>query len=296
MSAPAWTRVGGDDRGVAQLEFLLAFIPVFVLFLGFVQLVLLAVASLVVQHAAVRAARSAIVVLDDDPRHYGGAERRNLLADGPADTTWEERLAEELGSTGEPAPPTHPAQARLGYGGVRMAAIGRAAHATLAAIAAEPSRVFQWLGVQNPSVASALGTGSVGRALHGIAVYAPFTTAVTFPVAPGASERREGTLPPDAPVTVRVTHLFDCAVPIGAALICRKLSWDADRGRLEWFGGDAEDTEHTDAFDELRFAPGARDHSLLALARTRFAILRAEATLPAQSAPYRYASELPGTP
>lgn len=281
--------IGRDDRGVAQVEFLIAFISIFVLFLGFIQLALLAVGSLVVQHAAVRAARTAAVVLDDDPVHYGNAERRNLLADGTADLAWEQRLAEQVGNTDDAAQPD-PMPRHLGYGGVRMAAIGRAAFAVLAAIAPAPGRVFEWLGQEHASVAGALGTGFAGRALHGLTFHAPLTTAVTFPIAPGSTELRMGTLSPDAPVTVRVTHLFDCAVPISAALLCNTLAWNPDRGRLEWLDQAAEDRA---AFDELRSAPGARDHSLLALARARFTILRAEATFPAQSAPYLYASQLP---
>ena len=59
-----------DERGVVYVEFLLAFVPLFTLFLGIAQLVLLWGGRLVVGHAASRAARTASVVLDDDPRYY----------------------------------------------------------------------------------------------------------------------------------------------------------------------------------------------------------------------------------
>jgi hypothetical protein len=65
--------VVGDTRGVVYVEFLIAFMPVFVLFLSLVQLVLIEMANLVAKHAAVTAARAAMVVLPDDPAHYGGA-------------------------------------------------------------------------------------------------------------------------------------------------------------------------------------------------------------------------------
>jgi Flp pilus assembly protein TadG len=67
--------LGRDCRGVVMLEFLVAFVPVLVLFLGVLQLALLAVAQLAVQHAAIAGARSASVVLDDDPAAYGGEAR-----------------------------------------------------------------------------------------------------------------------------------------------------------------------------------------------------------------------------
>jgi len=49
---------------------------------GLAQLSLMGVGSLVVQHAAHRAARSAIVLLDDDPAHFDGAPRQQLQAEG----------------------------------------------------------------------------------------------------------------------------------------------------------------------------------------------------------------------
>lgn len=65
----------GDERGVAYVEFLLAFMPILTLFLGLVQILAVAHARVVVKHAAQRAARSAAVVLDDDPSFYGGEPR-----------------------------------------------------------------------------------------------------------------------------------------------------------------------------------------------------------------------------
>lgn len=63
-----------EESGVAFLEFLVAFIPVWVFFLSIVQLALIATASLIVQHAADSAARAAVVVFPDDPRKYQGTD------------------------------------------------------------------------------------------------------------------------------------------------------------------------------------------------------------------------------
>jgi len=62
-----------DARGVVQLEFLLVIVPLFLLLVGLTQLVLLQVAQLVVQHAAERGVRSAIVILNDTGDSYDGA-------------------------------------------------------------------------------------------------------------------------------------------------------------------------------------------------------------------------------
>lgn len=62
-----------DRRGAVYVEFLIAFMPVFCMFLGLVQLADLHQANLIVNHAAIMAARSAAVVLPDDPQFYDNA-------------------------------------------------------------------------------------------------------------------------------------------------------------------------------------------------------------------------------
>ena len=71
-----------DERGVVYLEFLLAFVPFFILFLCTAQLALVAQAALVVRHAALSAARQAVVSIDDDPAFYEGAPRKVLSEAG----------------------------------------------------------------------------------------------------------------------------------------------------------------------------------------------------------------------
>ena len=64
-----------DDRGGAvYVEFIVVFMPMFVLWLGMTQMGLLFAAKMVVQHAADAACRAAIVVLPDDPKYYGDAD------------------------------------------------------------------------------------------------------------------------------------------------------------------------------------------------------------------------------
>jgi hypothetical protein len=70
-----------DARGAVFVEFLIAFMPVYVFFLCLIQLSLLFSVKLVTEHAAVNAARAAAVVIGDEPRRYGG-ERLHQLSEG----------------------------------------------------------------------------------------------------------------------------------------------------------------------------------------------------------------------
>jgi hypothetical protein len=61
-----------DQSGAVYVEYLMAFLPLFIFFSALVQLGMVQIANLVTKHAAVTAARAAIVVLTDDPKYYGG--------------------------------------------------------------------------------------------------------------------------------------------------------------------------------------------------------------------------------
>ena len=74
-----------DKRGVVFLEFLIAFVPMWTFFLCVLQLAFIGHADLMVKHSADSAARSAVVVLPDDPNEYGGeaemsVDRRPITA------------------------------------------------------------------------------------------------------------------------------------------------------------------------------------------------------------------------
>lgn len=258
--------------GVVFLEFILAFVPVFLLSLGILQLALLAVASLVVQHAAIAGARSASVVLDDDPRYYREAQRGDIssaianIDDGSASL-----IASRLGKKGKTAS-VYP------LGGPRVAAIRQAVHVPLSAIAPEPALLAPMvLPALDTNVEQVLGTTPTARLLFGLTYYVPATTAVTFPKSPGSTELFVDHLGPSTEVTVRVTHMVPCLVPVVSALMCKELDAAADDER---------------ARAELRFAPGAAVQA--AFGKTRVALMQAEATMPLQSATYLYESQFPG--
>jgi len=65
------TKTKGTE-GAVFVEFLIAFLPVLTLFLCLVQLALLFAVKLLVEHAAVNCARTAAVVIGDDPKAYSG--------------------------------------------------------------------------------------------------------------------------------------------------------------------------------------------------------------------------------
>jgi hypothetical protein len=67
-------------EGAVFVEFLIAFLPVLTMFLCLVQLALLFSVKLLVEHAAVVGARTAAVVIGDDPKAYQGqVERGNEI-------------------------------------------------------------------------------------------------------------------------------------------------------------------------------------------------------------------------
>lgn len=66
--------VPGDIRGAIYVEFLIAFMPLFTMFLGLVQLADLHQANIIVHHAALMGVRAAVVILHDDPQFYENSE------------------------------------------------------------------------------------------------------------------------------------------------------------------------------------------------------------------------------
>lgn len=87
MNTAARAGLRRDTRGAVYVEFLIAFMPVFVFFLCLLQLALLFSAKLVVEHAAVSGARSAAVVFGDEPGPYNKTSAQaNVLSRGRQDT------------------------------------------------------------------------------------------------------------------------------------------------------------------------------------------------------------------
>ncbi|MGB0680501.1 MAG: TadE/TadG family type IV pilus assembly protein [Polyangiales bacterium] len=322
---PARRRLRQHCEGVVMIEFLLAFFPIFLMFLGLVQLSLLFVARMVVQHAAVTGARAAIVVLDDEPVHYGGTPRGCLVGSGGGGglsrlNDLADRIRQLTGmaagrGAGRDVVLDQAAQVRSG--GPRMAAIYRAGMLPLLSIAPALDQVWG-----QSSVHRALGADSdLGRLATGIA-YNLGATAVTVPEAPGAQNLRTSVGTHDA-VTVRVTHLFPCSVPVVSALMCdsvaelmtaipitaiknavrelRQGEWNLSTLRQKYdtlqrhrrivIGARQALQRSHPAMDELAAAPVPALQLLAFLHGGRFRVYQAEATLVNQGASYRYSSQ-----
>lgn len=278
-------RLERDVRGVVYAEFLMAFMPFFLLFLATLQLAFIAAARIVVKHAAVMAARSAVLVIDDDPYFDASSStRRKMLASGKqgAEPKGESALLARV----DTSPITRVGQERRGCD--RLKRVRQAAYLPLSVIAPPPAQlarllpgsklVAQVLGDEGPSVQDAIGTSPWARVAFGLGVYNRFASAVTFPERPGSQELRslkgDGALfADDEVVTVRLSYLFGCHVPLARDIVCRSFRKREDLGELRH-------AERTDLQD------------LVLLSGERFVLLHAEASMPNQGAPYEYASEL----
>lgn len=243
-----------DLHGTVFFEFLVAFLPMWVFFLGAVQLALIARADLMVKHAADSAARSAAVVLPDDPSEYGGEPTMSLARKPFATDDVVTAMRRLSASIRDPAYSTG-----IALSGTTLANVGRSRLNTIRLAAYVPLAPLapQHLGPdRRPSIRKAIGDE---RVLLNAFVYEPFALSVTFPglvddIASGPE------------ITVRVTYAYRCTVPVARALLCR-------------------------SFDELD-SKGDYDRALFPIlsrfAGGRFRQLQHETTLMIHDAPYRY--------
>lgn len=339
-------RIGAETSGVVYAEFLMAFTPFFLLFLGTIQIAFIATGSIVVQTAASKAARAAMVVLPDDPFFYEKEKALLLDFNGKSDNSgFQKGLADNMqkGGVSVPSMPSGGganltsgysgagaksssggsgskgggASQGSGSGGPRLNAIRLAAYVTLAPLAPSIEMFSAWLaggaglggisglgglgalkdqipdlpklggGGKNPFSLrkTAIGESAVLRFLVGFGAYNSVAAAVNFPVAPWKPELRNGgkdfkgqvVYKPGEKVTVRVTYLFPCGVPLVNMIVCRQLPLNDDAGLM----------------DELK--AGVQDSSLLEILRVaeyaRFYVMHAEATMPIQSAAYCYPTD-----
>ncbi|RMH36661.1 MAG: hypothetical protein D6689_22020 [Deltaproteobacteria bacterium] len=280
------------QRGAVYVEFLLVFPPLLLLFLCTLQLALLYVAHLGVQHAAAMATRSAIVVIPDDPVYYDGADK-NAFSDpsncGESPMAKVIELAGALGKSSATIPlDTCP-------DGPRGAPIRAAALLAMLPYSPSITRFFpnaeRWAGGDV--------SGMIGAALYNMAA-----VAVTYPTKPGATTYRP-TLPrfhPGDDITVRVTYAAHCGIPIARFLLC-------DRPVSLVTGVDRDLRRREDPFEIARVQRRLKDSkprvkelregtmvpallAVLLFSDERFRLIAAESTLPLQTAPFAYQSEL----
>src|SRR5688572_2249626 len=293
--------------GVIYVEVLLTIIPVLLCFFGLLQLAMLQAGRMVVRHAAQRAARSAVVVLEEEPLRHGGAPRGNVVYHAAAsESAGQEQLARQLADVLGMDLPAGSFGAALGSGaGPRLAAIQRAAYLPLAALAPAPETLQRTFGLE---VGSSAGAGNLARFVLGAVLYNRGAAVVTLRKPDGSVAHCVG---PTDDVTVRVTYLYACTMPLVSALMCSTLAelsglerLDAatqshyrkvGAGGLEGARGSSQelraDLERAGEAagglsSELHHAASPELLLPFLASRARFRVLSAEATLPNQGAHY----------
>jgi hypothetical protein len=320
-TSPLWR----NETGAAYTEMLVCFMPMFTLITCLIQMALMYVGHSIVGHAAVLAARAAVVVLPDNPACYEGNEV-NQLATG---ATGDENIIESfLGSLGSRTPPISdfggldsliPAGSRSSDASdpqnvffrtnKRYMAIHSAASMPLMSLAPTPLILRS----RSSNIGRALGAGSATAVLARMGtalVYNRAGLAVTF-LNGGTYSNTFG---PRDMVTARVTYAFTCAVPLARRIMCKDALGvrypsaarirDAVSGAIGMPSpgtiigaiGAIRDAERTVAETdpgaaELRTAPNSAGLLLGLITGQRFAVLRAEASMPNQGANYAYRNE-----
>ena len=264
------------------MEFLLAFMPVFMLFLATTQLAMLTAAKLVVQHAATSAVRSAVVILSDDPNELGDAPRGSLTEGDVSEVTNGADLLVALRLPGAASllldAPGAADDERITQNGARMVPIRTSAYFPLFALAPDAS-VLE--GTPANDVATSLSS-ELGRRAAAAFAYTRAATVVSV-LSRSGSEQLPVKIDRKAAVTVRVTYVVYCGVPLARRLVCNSLSElvsSEDSG--------SEDSEDRVAKLVRRFAEveDRTGFERLATSGQRFMVFEAEATLPNQGADY----------
>ncbi len=291
-------RLAQSERGAVYVEFIIAFIPMFIFFLGMLQLAFMESGQLIVSMAAQKAVRAAVVQLDNPKVCLSGGSQ--------------ERQNPFLGSGGATAP-----GAGRTSGNEVMDKIRAAAYLPLATLG-PPAHSYPFLG----NVLSGLNFAGeqTTRMLLGYFAYGPGAAAVWLMdevgnlVEPAALR---ASLSGDHLITVHVHYVFPCIVPLARHIMCRPL-YDMvglkesvtrlkDRAQSLSFSEIIADPE--DVWDEMesgvqqiedRMDDSKELYSKLKRAETpalmmpwvfgdmRFVVLEAEAALPNQWASYAH--------
>jgi hypothetical protein len=312
------------QRGIVFVEFLIAFTPFFLLFLGTVQLAFLAQAHLIVQHAALRAARTAVITIDDDPYFYAMEARKMLKTrDKPkADPPPAEGALNSVSASGQ----SSKVEGAEEKGGDRLKRIRTAAYLPLSVISPTRQQVARWIpfaasinpALSDRSLAAATGNEPFWRVITGFGVYSRAASAITFPEEPGSAsllDTDSQAFADASTVTTRVTFLYPCMVPIVRSLICMNAvdmtglpgpiratldglenpSYESlEKVCRQWrYSFPQQFRKFMRGLNELRNAEWpVLLLGIVAHLDEKFVIITKEATLPNHGAPYKYYSEI----
>jgi len=197
-----WCEPKNRERGAVYVEFLIVVFPMLFLMFGLAHIGFAYTAHLLVGHATARAARAAIVILPDETDEYAGVALNRIGTDGE----------------GLEAYKNAPEDGR--YDQIRMAA-----RITLSPLS---PAIESYVG---DSLADAIGDHPGVSTLAGL--IGPWTdqgVALTFPDGNGGYLTE---FSPRQDITVRITYLYKCSVPIVRSLVCRSYSDLDDRAKKE---------------------------------------------------------------
>jgi hypothetical protein len=288
QNASANSELARDERGIVYVEFVLAFMPLLLMFLSICQVAFLTMGRLVVQHAALCGARAAIVILEDDPKEYAQAPRGNLN-DGEPRIGGLAEMLESLGFEGvgpalgkDLSDVDAKTEERSGeQRGARMGSIRAATTMPLLLLAPNRSAIARG---GTDSVAGSLPGDFISRLPFSLA-YTSVAAVTTVHTAANTEELAAENIPRSAPITVRVTYLMPCGVPLARLLMCRPLA------KLLKSSTGSEGQEESVFARRLRHAQGVGALKDLVAPSTRFVVLTAQTTLPNQGAAYDHQGE-----
>ncbi len=297
-----------STSGLVYVEVIGAIIPVFVFFFGLLQLALLYTAKLIVAHAASRAARSAVVVLEDSPIHYGCTARgeityRDLSGSGESGT---EVFLQEVADLLDVDLPIQEVRNMLSSeAGPRLAAIQRAAYMPLATLAPNPGKLLSTFGIQSDTLND---SSNLTQFLVGLLLYNRAAAMVTLRKPDGSVANQ---VDPTENITLRVTYLYMCTMPFASTFMCGSLMEMSGLDRLDDYargyyesvsknGKDgAEEVKDQlpkdlqsvaddvgDLARDLQYAAAPELLLPFMFSRAHFKLVSAEATLPNQGADY----------
>lgn len=292
LQRPAALQRRSAQRGIVYLEMLMSLLPILLTFLGICQLALFLVAQLVVQHAATRAARAAMVLLEDSPARFDGARRGSLTEgqSGEEDSSLPvDASAADLGRFSL-SPASLPS--RIGFGhdrapepevevpqGARMQAIRAAAYHPLAVLGPPPSSLLRAPTLQGELGSEGVVDSAWTRLLAGRLLYVRGAAAISLhPL--GDPQTLLSEVAPREAFTVRVAFLFPCGVPLVASWMC------SGRSR-RWMSLLGIGSDEAERFREATAQAESRAARDLVLASTPYlALFEAEATMPSHGAHY----------
>jgi hypothetical protein len=212
-------RVRYDQRGAVFVEFIICFIPMFVFFLGITQLAFSYATKIVVQHAASKAVRAAMVSEPDPKRDCPNGDPGDDR-DAAGFKTLQDPFSMEPSSNGGGQGPTGGGEEEESP---LLTKIRAAAYLPLAAMA-PPVAAYPLVGGDGLLAVLAKELGQyTTRFAAGYFIYNRSHAAVTFRDQDGKVLEPQPRRLPEGRVTVHVSYLHYCMIPLASRIMCNPI-------------------------------------------------------------------------